>query len=100
MVDPESVIVTHLTEVTRRHADELPTRQETRKEKALYAISLDPDLEREIADAPVPTPEGEVLAIDPHRAAAMLRSLGDQVETLTRGDQRRPARRRAPAPGG
>ncbi len=171
VVDPESVIVTHLTEVIRRHADELLTRQETRKlldalkeensaavedvvpdklgigevqrvlqhllregvsvrdlgtvleaigdratlsrdpsvlaeaarqalgrtitaayldeEKALYAISLDPDLEREIADALVPTPEGEVLAIDPNRAAAMLRSLAEQVDGLT-GLGRRP----------
>ncbi|MDX6554780.1 MAG: flagellar biosynthesis protein FlhA [Miltoncostaeaceae bacterium] len=170
VVDPESVIVTHLTEVIRRHADELLTRQETRKlldqlkeensaavedvvpdklgvgevqrvlqhllregvsvrdlgtvleaigdramlsrdpsvlaesarqalgrtitaayldeEKALYAISLDPDLEREIADALVPTPEGEVLAIDPNRAAAMLRNLADQVDGLAAGGRR------------
>jgi flagellar biosynthesis protein FlhA len=31
VVDAESMIVTHLTEVVRRHADELLTRQETRK---------------------------------------------------------------------
>ena len=31
VVDSESVIVTHLTETIRRHADELLTRQETRK---------------------------------------------------------------------
>jgi flagellar biosynthesis protein FlhA len=31
VVDAESVIVTHLTETIRRHADELLTRQETRK---------------------------------------------------------------------
>src|SRR5262249_4447840 len=30
VVDPESVIVTHLTETIRRHVDELLTRQETR----------------------------------------------------------------------
>jgi flagellar biosynthesis protein FlhA len=170
VVDPESVIVTHLTEVIRRHADELLTRQETRKlldqlkeensaavedvvpdklgigevqrvlqhllregvsvrdlgtvleaigdravlsrdpavlaeaarqalgrtitsayldeDKALHAISLDPDLEREIADALVPTPEGEVLAIDPNRAAALLRTLAEQVDGLAAGGRR------------
>jgi flagellar biosynthesis protein FlhA len=31
VVDPESVIVTHLTETIRRHVDELLTRQETRE---------------------------------------------------------------------
>jgi flagellar biosynthesis protein FlhA len=31
VVDPESVIVTHLTETIRRHVDELLTRQETRQ---------------------------------------------------------------------
>src|SRR6185369_4443481 len=31
VVDPESVIVTHLTETIRRHAAELLTRQETKK---------------------------------------------------------------------
>jgi flagellar biosynthesis protein FlhA len=162
VVDPESVIVTHLTETIRRHADELLTREETRKlldalkdqnsaavedvvpdklrigevqrvlqhllregvsvrdlgtileaigdravltrdpallaeaarqalgrtitnaylddEKALHVISLDPDLERELAEALVPTPEGEVLAIDPVRASGLLRSLGRLVD--------------------
>jgi flagellar biosynthesis protein FlhA len=165
VVDGESVIVTHLTETIRRHADELLTRQETRKlldglkeqnpaavddvvpdklglgevqralqhllregvsvrdlgtileaigdraqltrepaqlaeaarqalgrmitsgyldeENTLRAISLDPALELEVADSLALTPEGEVLALDPLRARALIASLGDSVDRMT-----------------
>jgi flagellar biosynthesis protein FlhA len=170
VVDGESVIVTHLTETIKRHADELLTRQETRKllddlkeqnsaavddvvpeklglgevqrtlqhllregvsirdlgtilesigdralltrdpaqlaeaarqalartitadfldhEKTLRAISLDPNLEHEVADALAQTPEGEVLALDPSRARAVLLSLGEHVDRLTASGRR------------
>jgi flagellar biosynthesis protein FlhA len=165
VVDGESVIVTHLTETIRRHADELLTRQETKKlldglkeqnsaavddvvpdklgigevqralqhllreavsirdlgtileaigdramltrepaqlaeaarqalgrsitsgyldaNNTLHAISLDPALELEVAESLALTPEGEVLALDPVRARALLTSLGDSVDRMT-----------------
>ncbi len=165
VVDPESVIVTHLTETIRRHADELLTRQETKKlldtlkeqnaaaveevvpdklgvgevqrvlqhllregvsirdlgtvlesigdraaitrdpgllaeyarqslarnitagyvdeTKTLRAISLDPTLEQEIAEAVTQTHEGEYLAMEPARAQAVVGSLSGHVEQAT-----------------
>ena len=165
VVDGESVVVTHLTETIRRHADELLTRQETKKlldglkdqnsaavddivpdklgigevqralqhllregvsirdlgtileaigdramltrepaqlaeaarqalgrtitsayldaDNTLRAISLEPSLELEVADSLALTPEGEVLALDPVRARALLASLGESVERMT-----------------
>jgi flagellar biosynthesis protein FlhA len=165
VVDAESVIVTHLTETIRRHADELLSRQETRKlldtlkeensaavdevvpdrlsvgevqrvlqcllregvsirdlgtvleaigdraaltrdpaalaevarqalsrqitgcfldeERILRAISLDPVLEREVAESLTQTMEGEVAALDPERAQALVGSLAELVEAVT-----------------
>jgi flagellar biosynthesis protein FlhA len=170
VVDAESVIVTHLTETIRRHADELLTRQETKKlldtlkdenpaavedvipdklgigevqralqhllregvsirdlgtileaigdrapftrdpahlaeaarqalarsitsayldeDKTLQAISLDPALEQEVAGSLAQTPEGEILALDPNRARALLGSLAEHVDRLTAGGRR------------
>lgn len=165
VVDAESVIVTHLTETIRRHADELLTREETRKlldavkaqnaaavedvvpeklgygevqrvlqhllregvsirdlgtileaigdragltrdpavlaeaarqslgraitagfleeGRVLYAISLDPGFEQEVLESLTPTPEGELMAIDPSRAQALVGSLAGEVERAT-----------------
>ena len=48
------------------------------EDKTLHAISLDPALEHEVAESLAPTPEGEVLALDPDRAARDApQSLGD-----------------------
>jgi flagellar biosynthesis protein FlhA len=170
VVDAESVIVTHLTETIRRHADELLTRQETKKlldtlkdenpaavedvipdklgigevqralqhllregvsirdlgtileaigdrapftrdpahlaeaarqalarsitsayldeDKTLQAISLDPALEQEVAGSLAQTPEGEILALDPNRARALLGSLAEHVDRLTAAGRR------------
>jgi flagellar biosynthesis protein FlhA len=170
VVDGESVIVTHLTETIRRHADELLTRQETKKlldglreqnsaavdeivpdklgvgevqrvlqhllregvsirdlgtileaigdramltrdpsqlaeaarqalgrtitasyvdeDRTLRAISLDPSLEHEVAESLAQTHEGEVLALDPMRARALLTSLGEQIERLAASGRR------------
>jgi flagellar biosynthesis protein FlhA len=52
-------------------------------ENTLRAISLDPALELEVADSLALTPEGEVLALDPVRARALLASLGDSVDRMT-----------------
>ena len=41
-------------------------------EGALRAIALDPAVEREVADAIAQTPDGEVLAMDPTRAQALV----------------------------
>jgi flagellar biosynthesis protein FlhA len=46
----------------------------------LRAIALDPAVEREIADAIAQTPDGEVLALDPVRAQALVEALSRQVE--------------------
>ncbi|MET0768488.1 MAG: flagellar biosynthesis protein FlhA [Solirubrobacteraceae bacterium] len=162
VVDAESVVVTHLTEVIRAHAAELLTRQETRHlldqlkevnaavvdevvpdvlslgeiqrvlqsllqegvsirdlgaiveavgDKArltrdpamlgeyarqalgrtivspyldldgtLRAIALDPALEQEVAEALVQTADGEFLAMDPTRAAALVDACARQVD--------------------
>jgi flagellar biosynthesis protein FlhA len=170
VVDGESVVVTHLTETIRRHADELLTRQETKRlldglkeqnaaavdevvpdklsvgeiqralqhllregvsirdlgtiveslgdralltrdpaqlaeaarqalgrtitaafideDKTLRAISLDPTLEYEVAESLAQTPEGEVLALDPARARALLHALAEQVDRLAASGRR------------
>jgi flagellar biosynthesis protein FlhA len=162
VVDPESVIVTHLTETIRRHVAELLTRQDTRalldrlkevnaavveevipdllsvgelqrvlqallregvsirdlgaivessgdrsritrdpellaeyarqalgrtivsayldEDRRLRAISLDPVIEQEVSESIAQTAEGEYLAMDPHRAHALVQSLSEQVD--------------------
>src|SRR3712207_3235989 len=49
-------------------------------EGALRAIALEPGVEREIADAIAQTPDGEVLAMDPNRAQALVTALKAQLE--------------------
>ncbi len=171
VVDAESVVVTHLTEIIRRHVAELLTRQDTRslldrlkesnaavveevvpellsvgevqrvlqallregvsirdlgavveaagdraritrdpdllaeyarqalgrtivqpyldEEQRLRAIALDPQIEQEVSEAIAQTADGEYLAMDPNRAADLVASLGEQVESaVARG--RRP----------
>jgi flagellar biosynthesis protein FlhA len=162
VVDAESVVVTHLTETIRRHADELLTRQETRTlldalkelnaaaveeivpdrlgvgevqrvlqtllregvsirdlgtileaigdksiltrepaalaeharlalarqivsryigdDQTLQAITLDPAVEEEVAESLMHTPDGELLALDPERASAIVAELGERVQ--------------------
>ena len=46
----------------------------------LRAIALDPAVEREVADALAQTPDGEVLALDPSRAQALVNALSEQVD--------------------
>jgi flagellar biosynthesis protein FlhA len=170
VVDAESVVVTHLTETIRRHADELLTRQETKAlldalreqnaaaveevvpeklgigevqrvlqallresvsirdlgtvleaigdraaftrdpavlaeharlalsrqitsgyvddERTLRAITLDPSVEQEMAEALTHTSEGEVLAFDPDRAHMLVVALAKRVEELVSGGRR------------
>jgi flagellar biosynthesis protein FlhA len=165
VVDAESVVVTHLTEIIRRHVAELLTRQDTRslldrlkesnaavveevvpellsvgevqrvlqallregvsirdlgavveaagdraritrdpdllaeyarqalgrtivqpyldEEQRLRAIALDPQIEQEVSEAIAQTADGEYLAMDPHRAADLVASLGEQVEAAS-----------------
>jgi flagellar biosynthesis protein FlhA len=47
---------------------------------SLRAIALDPAVEREVADAIAQTPDGEVLALDPSRAQALVAALQVQVD--------------------
>lgn len=171
VVDAESVVVTHLTETIRRHADELLTREEVKllleglkehnaaavddivpeklgygevqrvlqyllregvsirdlgtileaigdrsaitrdpallaeyarqalgrtitagfvdEEQTLHAVSLDPELEQEIAESLTQTPEGEFLAMDPTRVQDLIGALSGEVERST-GLGRRP----------
>jgi flagellar biosynthesis protein FlhA len=165
VVDAESVVVTHLTETIRRHADELLTRQETKAlldalkeanaaaveeivpdrlgvgevqrvlqtllregvsirdlgtileaigdksivtrepaalaeharlalarqilsrltgdDQTLQAITLDPAVEEEVADSLMHTPDGELLALDPVRAAAIVAELAERVQSAS-----------------
>ncbi|HWB23136.1 MAG TPA: flagellar biosynthesis protein FlhA [Gaiellaceae bacterium] len=81
VVDGESVIVTHLTETIRRHADELLTRQETRK-------LLDELKERNLAAVEEIVPEklsvGEVQRALQHllREGVSIRDLGTILEAI------------------
>ena len=52
-------------------------------DRTLRAISLEPNLEQEIAESVAQTPEGEYLAMDPDRAQAVVGSLAHQVESAT-----------------
>jgi flagellar biosynthesis protein FlhA len=55
-------------------------------EGILRAIALDPSLEQEIAEALVQTADGEFLALDPSRAAALVDVCAEEVEgALARG---------------
>jgi flagellar biosynthesis protein FlhA len=58
------------------------------EDKTLRAIALDPELEQEVAESLTQTPEGEVAAIDPQRAQALVGSLGREVERATAGGRR------------
>jgi flagellar biosynthesis protein FlhA len=81
VVDGESVIVTHLTETIRRHADELLTRQETRK-------LLDELKERNLAAVEEIVPEklsvGEVQRALQHllREGVSIRDLSTILEAI------------------
>ena len=172
VVDGESVIVTHLTETIRAHADELLTRQDVRQlldqlkstneavvneivpdvlslgeiqrvlqsllsegvsirdlstiveavgdkarltrdpvllaeyarqalgrsitapyldaDKTLHVITLDPAVEAELASSITQTTEGELLAMEPARAQAVLTALRTQVEHAAGGGGFRP----------
>jgi flagellar biosynthesis protein FlhA len=51
--------------------------------KALQAISLDPNLEQEIAESVTQTRDGEYLAMDPTRAQTVVNLLAGEVEQAT-----------------
>jgi flagellar biosynthesis protein FlhA len=51
--------------------------------KSLQAISLDPNLEQEIAESVTQTRDGEYLAMDPNRAQTVVRLLTGEVEQAT-----------------
>jgi flagellar biosynthesis protein FlhA len=51
--------------------------------KALQAISLDPNLEQEIAESVTQTRDGEYLAMDPSRAQTVVTLLAGEVEQAT-----------------
>ncbi len=51
--------------------------------KSLQAISLDPNLEQEIAESVTQTRDGEYLAMDPSRAQTVVRLLTGEVEQAT-----------------
>jgi flagellar biosynthesis protein FlhA len=58
-------------------------------EHRLRAIALDPAMEQEVSESIAQTADGEYLAMNPDRAADLVRSLGDQVDAaVARG--RRP----------
>src|SRR3712207_5159261 len=81
VVDPESVIVTHLTETIRRHVDELLSRQETRK-------LLDTLKEQNAAAVEDVVPDklgvGEVQRVLQHllREGVSIRDLGTILEAI------------------
>jgi flagellar biosynthesis protein FlhA len=52
-------------------------------ERVLRAIALDAQLEHEVADSLTQTAEGELIALDPARAEALVGSLGGELERAT-----------------
>jgi flagellar biosynthesis protein FlhA len=52
-------------------------------ERVLRAIALDATLEHEVADSLTQTAEGELIALDPARAEALVGSLGGELERAT-----------------
>ncbi len=58
------------------------------RDQTLRAIALDASLEQEVAESLTQTPEGEVAAMDPARAQALVGSLGREVERATAGGWR------------
>jgi flagellar biosynthesis protein FlhA len=48
--------------------------------QTLRAIAIDPALEQEVAESIAPTAEGELLAMDPSRAQALVRACAEQVD--------------------
>jgi flagellar biosynthesis protein FlhA len=79
----------HLAEYARQALGRAITAGYVDEDRTLRAIALDPGLEQEVAESLAHTPEGEVLAIDPARAQALVGSLANQVEYAT-GSGRRP----------
>jgi flagellar biosynthesis protein FlhA len=78
----------HLAEAARQALARSITSAYLDEDKTLQAISLDPQLEQEVAGSLAQTPEGEVLALDPNRARALLGSLADHVDRLTAAGRR------------
>jgi flagellar biosynthesis protein FlhA len=71
-----------LAEAARQAIGRSITAELVDADQTLHAVSLDPALEHEVAESLAQTPEGEVLALDPSRARAMLLSLGEHVERV------------------
>src|SRR5215218_7722443 len=78
-----------LAEYARQALGRAITAPHVDAESTLRAISLDPQVEQEIADAITVTTDGEYLAMEPARAQALVRALsGQQDSAIARG--RRP----------
>jgi flagellar biosynthesis protein FlhA len=78
-----------LAEYARQALGRAITAPHVDAESTLRAISLDPQVEQEIADAITVTTDGEYLAMEPARAQALVRALsGQQDAAIARG--RRP----------
>jgi len=72
-----------LAEYARQALGRMITAPHVDGEHTLRAIALDPDIEREIADALTQTPDGEFLAMDPERARALVDALKGQADHAT-----------------
>ncbi|MEA2222466.1 MAG: flagellar biosynthesis protein FlhA [Solirubrobacteraceae bacterium] len=78
-----------LAEYARQALGRAITAPHVDAESTLRAISLDPQVEQEIADSITVTTDGEYLAMEPARAQALVRALsGQQDSAIARG--RRP----------
>ena len=57
-------------------------------DQRLRALSLDPEVEQELAAAIVQTPDGELLALDPGRAQDLVRAIAERFELALAGGRR------------
>ena len=58
-------------------------------EQTLQALTLDPSVEEEVSESLMHTPDGELLALDPERAAAIVAELTERVQEAS-GSGRQP----------
>lgn len=77
---PRTTDMDSLTEFARASLSRQICRQHLDEEGMLRAITLSPALEQELRGAVQPTATGQMLAIDPQLAQAMLKSISEQVE--------------------
>jgi flagellar biosynthesis protein FlhA len=80
---PRTKDLDQLSEFARAALSRQICKQHQDEDGVLRVLTLAPALEQQLREAVHPTPTGNMLAIDPQLAQALLRSLNDQVDQAT-----------------